>query len=44
MLVLVADERQLNQYITQPHPEIVEYLNTAAKPTTVIYEGAVNPG
>jgi L-threonylcarbamoyladenylate synthase len=42
MLVLVADERQLNQYITQPHPEITDYLKTAAKPTTVIYEGAVN--
>jgi L-threonylcarbamoyladenylate synthase len=42
MLVLVADERQLNQYITLPHPEISEYLNTVTKPTTVIYEGAVN--
>lgn len=42
MLVLVADERQLNQYITLPHPEITEYLKTAVKPTTVIYEGAVN--
>lgn len=42
MLVLVADERQLNQYITLPHPEISEYLKTAVKPTTVIYEGAVN--
>ena len=42
MLVLVADERQLNQYITLPHPEITEYLKAAAKPTTVIYEGAVN--
>lgn len=42
MLVLVADERQLNQYITLPHPEISEYLKTAVKPTTVIYDGAVN--
>jgi L-threonylcarbamoyladenylate synthase len=42
MLVLVADERQLNQYITLPHPEISEYLKTAVKPTTVIYNGAVN--
>ena len=42
MLVLVADERQLNQYITLPHPEIAAYLQTAVKPTTVIYEGAVN--
>lgn len=42
MLVLVADERQLNQYITLPHPEISEYLQTVTKPTTVIYEGAVN--
>lgn len=42
MLVLVADERQLNLYITLPHPEITEYLKTAVKPTTVIYDGAVN--
>ncbi len=42
MLVLVADERQLNQYITQPHPEISDYLKTVNKPTTVIYEGAIN--
>lgn len=41
MLVLVADERQLNHYITLPHPEISAYLNTVTKPTTVIYEGAV---
>jgi L-threonylcarbamoyladenylate synthase len=42
MLVLIADERQLNQYVTLPHPEISEYLKTVTKPTTVIYEGAVN--
>lgn len=42
MLVLVADERQLNKYITLPHPEITEYLKTAVKPTTVIYDGAIN--
>lgn len=42
MLVLVADERQLNQYITLPHPEISEYLKTVSKPTTVIYDGAIN--
>ncbi len=42
MLVLVADERQLNQYITQLHTEISAYLKTVTKPTTVIYEGAVN--
>jgi L-threonylcarbamoyladenylate synthase len=42
MLVLVADERQLNQHITMPHPEISEYLKAAAKPTTVIYDAAAN--
>jgi L-threonylcarbamoyladenylate synthase len=42
MLVLVANEKQLQQYITQPHPEISLYLKTAVKPTTVIYDGAIN--
>lgn len=42
MLVLVADEKQLNQYITLPHPEISNYLKKATRPTTVIYEGAIN--
>ncbi len=42
MLVLVADQKQLNKYITVPHPEISEYLNASTKPTTVIYENAIN--
>ncbi len=42
MLVLMSNELQLQKYITQPQPEISTYLKTAIKPTTVIYDGAVN--
>jgi L-threonylcarbamoyladenylate synthase len=42
MLVLLAHEDALQQYVAKPQPEIVAYLKTAKKPTTVIYEGAIN--
>jgi len=42
MIVLLGAEKELLKYITQPHPEIFDYLKTVSKPTTVIYEGAIN--
>ena len=40
-ILLLADERDLMQYITQPDPAVFEYLRTMQKPTTVIYEGVI---
>jgi L-threonylcarbamoyladenylate synthase len=41
MIVLLADEKELLTYVTQPGPQVFDYLKSAAKPTTVVYEGAV---
>lgn len=40
MIVLLADNTDINHYISSPEPYIDEYLNKTTKPTTVIYEGA----
>jgi L-threonylcarbamoyladenylate synthase len=40
MIILLAADKDLVQYITQPDLLVFDYLHTAAKPTTVIYEGA----
>jgi len=41
LIVLLADEKDILQYITQPNPMIADYLKGLGKPTTVIYDGAV---
>lgn len=41
MIVLLADEKDILQYITQPNPMISDYVKGLAQPTTVIYNGAV---
>jgi L-threonylcarbamoyladenylate synthase len=41
MIVLLADQRDVNRYISSPKPFISEYLDKMTKPTTVIYEGAL---
>jgi len=42
LLVLLADERELMQYVTAPDPAVFDYLMQTSKPTTVIYEGVIN--
>ncbi len=42
MIVLLAAEKDLLQYVTQPPPDIFDYLKEVSKPTTVIYESAIN--
>lgn len=42
MIVLLAAAKDLLQYVTQPPPNIFDYLKEVSKPTTVIYEGAIN--
>lgn len=41
MIVLLAGERDLFTYISAPDMEVFSFLETAQKPTTVIYEGAI---
>ena len=41
MIVLLADERDIFQYVAQPHPGVFDYLENTIKPTTVIYDGAI---
>lgn len=41
LIILVADERQLLKYVASPHPAVYDLLRQSARPTTVIYEGAL---
>jgi L-threonylcarbamoyladenylate synthase len=41
MIVLVADERDVLKYVSQPDLRVFDYLKTVSRPTTVIYEGAI---
>jgi L-threonylcarbamoyladenylate synthase len=41
MIVLVAGEKEILRYVTQPDLSTFDYLKTTQKPTTVIYEGAI---
>jgi len=41
MIVLVADERDILQYVTQPGLQIFDYIKGIQRPTTVIYDGAI---
>jgi L-threonylcarbamoyladenylate synthase len=39
MIVLLADEKEIIKYVTQPDPKIFDYIKGIHKPTTFIYEG-----
>ena len=41
MIVLVADERDIMQHVAAPDLSLFEYLQNTAKPTTVVYDGAL---
>jgi L-threonylcarbamoyladenylate synthase len=41
LIVLMADQRDILKYTSQPDLNIFEFLKTVRKPTTVIYEGAI---
>ena len=41
MIVLLADPRDINRYVSNPQPYIAQYLEKTTRPTTVIYEGAL---
>ncbi len=41
MIVLVADEKEILKYVTQPGLQIFDFIKGVKKPTTVIYDGAI---
>jgi L-threonylcarbamoyladenylate synthase len=41
MIVLVADERDILQYVAQPDLQVFDYIKGVQQPTTVIYDNAV---
>lgn len=41
MIVLVAVDRDILKYVSQPDLRIFDYLQQTKKPTTIIYEGAI---
>jgi L-threonylcarbamoyladenylate synthase len=42
MIILLAEEKDILQYVTQPNPKIFDYIKGIKKPTTFIYEGGIN--
>jgi L-threonylcarbamoyladenylate synthase len=41
MIVLVADEKDIMQYVAAPDLSLFDYLDKTTKPTTVVYDGAL---
>src|ERR1700755_992541 len=41
LIILLADERDILQYVANPDMRVFDYLQTTQKPTTVVYEGAI---
>ncbi|MES1215711.1 MAG: L-threonylcarbamoyladenylate synthase [Bacteroidota bacterium] len=42
MIILVADKKEVMQYIATPDLHVFDYLDKATKPTTVIYDNAIS--
>lgn len=41
MIILLAEARDVLQYVAAPHPDIIDIVSSFEKPTTVIYPGAL---
>lgn len=41
MIVLVADERDILQYVAAPDPGVFDFLQEQTRPTTIIFENAI---
>lgn len=41
LIVLLADAKDIFQYVAAPHPDIIDIVNSFDRPTTVIYSGAL---
>jgi L-threonylcarbamoyladenylate synthase len=42
LIILVAEERDVVHYVAAPDLALFDYLQEQARPTTVIYDGAIN--
>ena len=42
LIVLVATEKDIMQYVSEPDLAVFDHLKSVKKPTTVIYKGAIN--
>ena len=42
LIVLVADERDILQYVAAPDLAVFDFIEAQTRPTTVIFDGAVN--
>jgi L-threonylcarbamoyladenylate synthase len=41
MIILVAEERDILQYVAAPDPAVFQFLEEVVKPTTIIFDGAI---
>ncbi|RYE23536.1 MAG: threonylcarbamoyl-AMP synthase [Sphingobacteriales bacterium] len=41
LIVLLAEPRDVLQYVANPHPDIIDILENFDRPTTVIFDGAL---
>lgn len=41
LIVLLADARDILQYVAAPHPDIIDIVNSFDRPTTVVCDGAL---
>jgi L-threonylcarbamoyladenylate synthase len=41
LIILLADARDILQYVAAPHPDIIDIVSGFSQPTTVIFDGAL---
>lgn len=41
LIILLADARDILQYVAAPHPDVIDIVSSFEKPTTVIFDGAL---
>lgn len=41
LIILLAEAKDVLQYVASPHPDIIDILENFEQPTTVIYDGAL---
>ena len=41
LVILLAEARDIIQYVAAPHPDIIDIVSSFTTPTTVIYDGAL---
>lgn len=42
LIILVADEREILQYVAAPDLAVFDFIEQQQKPTTIIFDGAIN--